>query len=143
MISGTKQSGATAKKILDFYHDIYLAKFKEKPIINGGRDMRALKEFFDYNDFSLDFLKVCVIMYLNIENDWLEDQGYPMWSFPDKVHQCRKELDYKYKYFKGTQEQYYKKYVENNTKLLNIEINDRGSKQNRREDKKPSTNNKD
>lgn len=125
MISSTKQSGATAKKILDFYHDIYVGKFKEKPIINGGRDMRALKEFFDYNDFSLDFFKACVILYLNLDNDWLEEQGYPMWSFPDRVHQCRKELDYKYKHFKGTREEYYKKYIVNSMEKLNIKIDDR------------------
>jgi len=130
MIVGTKQSGPVAKEILDFYHDIYLMKFQEKPVINGGRDMKSLKEFFSYNDLNINFLKACVIMYINLDNTWLAEQGYPMWNFPDKVFYCKRELDYNYKFFKGDKEEYYKDYVKKTIDKLSI--NNDGEKHRRK-----------
>src|SRR3990167_6458455 len=109
----SRQNKITAKQILDSYHDIFLAKFKEKPIIIGGRDMKIIKDdLLNYNDFTLDFVKACLLIYLDMEDEWLEENGFPLYVFPRNIHKCRNELKYKKKFYKGTEEEFYKKYVE-------------------------------
>jgi|SRR3990167_741164 len=110
----TKQeAGKISKKILDFYSDTRLAKEGERPYVEGGRFIREMQnDTLLYNDLNLDFLKACMLIYLYQieEEDWFE--GRPLHQFPRLIGRCKEELKYKKKFYKGTEEEFYKKYVE-------------------------------
>src|SRR3990167_9917668 len=114
MINNNKNLGSLAKQILDFYFAIYKTKFKEEPTIVYKRDMERLKQdLLTYNNFSLDLIRACLLIYLDMnDDDWLDTNGYPLYIFPRNFHKCRNELKYKKKFYKGTEEEFYKKYVE-------------------------------
>lgn len=123
----SRERGKISLEVLKFYSDLRLAKDGERPVVDGGRFMRRMKEdILAYNDLSLDFLKACVISYLDLEDDWIERDDHPLHSFPTVINKCQQEVNRNYKFFKGTREEYYQDYIKRTMDKLNK--NDDGGK---------------
>ena len=124
-----KEISSNTSKLKDFYYEVYVAIFNEKPVItNFAIPMKALKTMFSNQDITLSMTMASIVSYLNLEEDFfkIKTKQYPLEQFPKYLPQCRTIVKEYFKWFKGTEEEYYQEYITKILKRYNISLNDDG-----------------
>ena len=78
-----KETDPRVNKLIDFYHDNFLAEHKEKPHINGGACGRMLKPLLTHK--SQEELEEIIKEYIVCNDDFLREAGYPLLLLPKYI----------------------------------------------------------
>jgi len=79
-----KKTNPDIKKFLDFYHENFLEKFNEKPVIDGGKDGAIVKRLL--STYGLDRLKGLLLAFFKSDYPFILSSGYTIGVFKSQIN---------------------------------------------------------
>ncbi len=71
---GARRTDPRIKQVIDFYHDQFVQKFGEKPVIDGPKDGAVIKKLLGTHD--LDKLLWLIRRFFASKDPWIQNSGY-------------------------------------------------------------------
>jgi len=108
--SKAKTYNSEFKEILDFYWGLYEKKYGRKPLYSPSV-MQTTKKTLRQLPFRV--VKACLIPYMELDDDYLENRKYPLEILGYKISKCRDELYDKMAYYEmtGKDDEFFEKYI--------------------------------
>ena len=72
------------KKFIDYYHNTFLDRFNEKPMIDGGKDGKIIKSLLGTYEF--DILKDLLGRFFNSTDPFILQSGYTIGVFKSQIN---------------------------------------------------------
>ena len=72
------------KKFIDHYHDTFLERFNEKPMIDGGKDGKIIKSLL--GTYEIDLLKELLDKFFNSPDEFILQSGYTIGVFKSQIN---------------------------------------------------------
>lgn len=97
--------------VTDFYAAFYRFKLRKQPTWEIFRDKATLRHLFGLG-FSVNVLKTCVIIYLNLDDEYIRERDYPLSLMQYRIKECQSRIAKNMeKYGTITEEMYCEKLV--------------------------------
>lgn len=84
ILAPQKKSAPEVKQIIDYYHEKFVIKFGEKPVIDGGKDGSTIKKLL--STYGLERLKGLIDLFLESEDPFILNSGYTIGVFKSQVN---------------------------------------------------------
>jgi len=84
-----KPKNPDIKVFIDYYHDQFLSKFEEKPIIDGGKDGAIIGKLLKTH--SLERLKELINAFFNSKDPFIQQSGYTIGVFKTQINKLLTE----------------------------------------------------
>ncbi|MCK4784643.1 MAG: hypothetical protein KAV87_12895 [Desulfobacteraceae bacterium] len=75
---------ANGNEAINFYHDLFLEKFGEKPYINGGKDGRIFKNIV--SQCGIEKTKELLEEFFNSDDGFIQESGYTAGVFQTQIN---------------------------------------------------------
>ena len=110
--SKAKTYNEEINEIIDFYYWLYNKKYKTLPAIDYSKTRKALKNVF--KQFPFEMVKACIPIYLDLEDEYLQNRHYPLSWLLYKLVDCQIQLQEKIAYYgmQNKQEEFFERYIE-------------------------------
>ncbi len=72
------------KKFIDHYHNTFLERFNEKPMIDGGKDGKIIKSLL--GTYEIDLLKELLDKFFNSTDEFILRSGYTIGVFKSQIN---------------------------------------------------------
>ncbi len=72
------------KKFIDHYHNTFLERFNEKPMIDGGKDGKIIKSLL--GTYEIDLLKELLDKFFNSADPFILQSGYTIGVFKSQIN---------------------------------------------------------
>ncbi len=72
------------KKFIDHYHNTFLERFNEKPMIDGGKDGKIIKSLL--GTYEIDLLKELLDKFFNSPDEFILQSGYTIGVFKSQIN---------------------------------------------------------
>ena len=123
-----ENNGNELKFLYDWYINLYKSKFGEKAIWNvswvniAKGILKAKPEEMELEDW-MNFLVCCIYVYFyKLDNQYVENAGFPFGLLGQNLTQCKLVVKENFSYYKLNESEYYKKYIEDMVKKLNLKV---------------------
>ena len=99
------------KELMDFYWSLYHKKYEKTPVVDFPKTRLQLTNLF--KQLSFREIKACLPIYMELDDDYLISNKYPLHIIAYRMDQCRNTLDEKIRYYEmiGKEDEFYKKYI--------------------------------
>jgi len=81
---GALETDPGIKQVLDYYHDMFVAQFGERPVINGRKDGAIVKSLLQTRD--LDQLLGLLDAFFASPDPWIKQSGYTLGVFKSQIN---------------------------------------------------------
>lgn len=81
---GARKTDPRIKQVIDYYHDRFVEKFGEKPVIDGPKDGAIIKKLLAVHD--LDKLLWLIKLFFDSKDPWIQNSGYTIGVFKTQVN---------------------------------------------------------
>lgn len=79
-----EQKNPEVKIFIDYYHDKFLKKFGEKPVIEDGKDGKIIKRLL--NSYGLEKLKTLLDTFFESDDPFIINSGYTIGAFRSQIN---------------------------------------------------------